>query len=398
MPVLFLRMACYLADRLGLRVYIVDYPDGYMSRSLPSGSCVTVLPFKDGTPFAVNADTLLVMQSILPYTMHQELRIPAETRVIFWTLHPLNLVQTILPSPFFRQLQLKSALFYRIGLMLLFPGLKKRLRRLVADMQANKSLLFMDGSTFRTTIQSLDFEISDPLMLPVASDDAVENRRLNNLLRPDKNINVCWVGRLADFKISILLYFLEKIQAYAVKNRVPITMHIIGDGPEMDRLDLITEPCSFFRTIMVGSLSKVELDDYLVGSVDVLAAMGTSALEGARLGIPTILLDFSYDTVPEGYRFKWLHESEDYILGEVIDSRHISAGNNSLELIINNLQHNFGALSSAAFEYYVANHSISSVADKFIAAATNASFTYGDFKTDVFNKGIIRRAYEFFRS
>ena len=397
-PVLFLRMAEYLADHLDFTVFVVDYPDGYMSRTRHSNSKVSIIPFNEGATLDISADTLLVMQSMLPNTICSELRIHQHTRVLFWTLHPLNLVQTILPFPFFRQLQLKSTLFCQMGQVLLFPRLRKRLRKFVLDMHANNSILFMDGSTFRTTTKVLGVTIADPLMLPVPSDNAIENLRLKNPRRPDRSINFCWVGRLADFKISILLYTLEKLKIYAVTKHFSITVHIIGDGQESDKLNSMLEPCDFFRVIMVGSLPMTELDHYLLNEIDVLAAMGTSALEGARLGVPTILLDFSYDTVSEGYRFKWLHESKDYTLGSVIDARHLVPDNSSLEEMMQFAILNFDTLSMQAFEYYNSNHSISFVADKFLAFAANANFRYGDFEDKILEKELVRKAYEYFRS
>jgi len=44
--------------------------------------------------------------------------------------------------------------------------------------------------------------------------------------------------------------------------------------------------------------------------------MGTSALEGARLGVPTVLVDAWESEYPSGYQFLWLHETESYLLGE----------------------------------------------------------------------------------
>lgn len=44
-----------------------------------------------------------------------------------------------------------------------------------------------------------------------------------------------------------------------------------------------------------------KLDDFLYNEVDILMAMGTSALEGAKLDISAILLDVCYGKVPDCY-------------------------------------------------------------------------------------------------
>ena len=44
--------------------------------------------------------------------------------------------------------------------------------------------------------------------------------------------------------------------------------------------------------------------------------MGTSAIEGARLGIPTILLDYSYKSINGFYKYEFIYEKEGFSLGK----------------------------------------------------------------------------------
>ena len=47
--------------------------------------------------------------------------------------------------------------------------------------------------------------------------------------------------------------------------------------------------------------------------------MGTAALEGAKLGIPTILLDISYKSIKSEYNYRWLYERDGKTLGDNIN-------------------------------------------------------------------------------
>ena len=397
-PVLFTRMAEYISKAYGIKTYLIDYADGYMSRNLNPGSRVTVMRFEDGVPLHIGPDTILVMQSVLPYTMRSELEIHPDTRIVFWTLHPLNLIQTLIPVPFFRHLQSRSVLFHRFGMRIAYRKIDINLRKLVISMHLKKSLLFMDGSTLHTTTRWLGASIDDPSMVPVPSDMAAVNLRRNNPVRPKQSLQVCWIGRLADFKIHILAYTVEKLRHFAEKNKFHITMNVVGDGPEAGLLQRFKTRNEFFDLNLVGVLSKQELDEFLTKKVDLLAAMGTSALEGARVGVPTILLDVSYGPVREGYKFRWLIDADNFTLGDVIDSRHYEQGNETLASMIQTLLSDYDGVSQRTFDYYSANHSIESVGKKFVAAIAEGSFKYHDFSPEIFRKGGIRRVYECLRS
>lgn len=397
-PVLFLRMARHLSSRHGIDTRVIDYADGYMARTLrEADSSVTILPFQDGAPLAVPPDTLLVMQSILPYTIRPELRVDRATRVVFWTLYHLNLIQTIIPLPWFRHVQTRYRWFHALFTDTLMLSLKRRLQALVRTMSDHRALFFMDGSTLKFTEERLDVAIRHPIYLPLACEDVPENRKRPSRIERQGPLHVCWVGRIADFKTPILVHVIRRLSEFARRDRMAILFHVVGEGPDEAVIRSLNVEHDRFQIIHAGVKAGRMLDDYLLEKIDVLAAMGTSALEGARLGIPTILLDASYGPVGDGYRFRWLFESEEYGLGDIIGATHYEKGNPSLERIIDALCTDYGSLSAKTFEYCRRNHFISSVAERFLTLQEEASFRYGDFQPQILQKGPIRRAYEFMR-
>jgi hypothetical protein len=397
-PVLFLRMARHLADRHGIDTRVIDYPDGYMARTLrETGAAVKILPFHDGVPLTIPPDTLLIMQSILPYTIRPELRIDRATRVAFWTLYHLNLIQTIIPLPWFRHVQTRYRLFHDLFTDTLMISLKHRLQALVRDMNDHRALFFMDGSTLRFTAERLAVAIRNPVYLPLACEDVPQNPKKPSRIERQGPLHVCWVGRIADFKTPILVYTIGKLSEVARKKRMSITFHVIGEGPDEAMIRSLNVEHDCFRLIYAGVKAGRILDDYLLKRIHVLAAMGTSALEGARLGLPTILLDASYGPVGDGYRYRWLFESEEYGLGDIIGATHYEKGNDSLEKRIDALISDGEELSEKTYEYCRKNHFISSVGKRFLALQEAASFRYGDFQPQILQKGPVRRSYEFMR-
>src|SRR5205085_11866873 len=120
---------------------------------------VRLRPFADGKPLAIGRDTLLVMQSILPATIRPELEVHPDARVFFWTLHPLNFVQAILPSDAVRHLQTRYAWFHRIFARTILRTLTRQLRAFVSSMHARRGLAFMDGETLDATTSRLEVSI-----------------------------------------------------------------------------------------------------------------------------------------------------------------------------------------------------------------------------------------------
>jgi len=366
-----------------------------MARTLRErGSPVRVRIFEDGVPFEIGSETILILQSILPYTLRPELRIDPETRVIYWTFYHLNLVQTIIPLPLFRHIQARYLLFHKLFMNTLMISLKRQLQELVKSLDNKRSIFFQDGSTLKYTQERLDIRIEKPIYVPVPCGDMPRNLKGERLPGEGGILSFCWLGRIADFKTPILIYTIRQLSDYSRRKRIAIRFHVIGDGPDEAHVKTLHVNHAHFHLVHEGTLSGSALDRFLVERVDVLAAMGTSALEGAKLGVPTILLDVSYGKVKEGYKFRWLFESVNFGLADQMDDSHFAAGNDSLDRMMDAVLSDYASLSRQCYEYCAENHSISSVCRKFLDAVRGASFRYGDFSPDILRKGWIRRSYE----
>ncbi len=393
----FSRMAAYLASK-GMDVTIVDYPDGAMARRVRGMSGIRLHSFEDGVPTRIGGDGVVVLQSLLPATIRPELRIDPAARLLFWTLHPANFIQVAAPISWIRDLQMRSRIFHDVLMKTVMHRFAVRLRTFVLSLDRGSALLFMDRENYRVTSERVGVVLRNPIFVPVPSDRAVVNRVQEVARAPRSPLSIAWLGRLAQFKVHILLHMLDRFSRLARERRLPLRFQIIGDGPDRWRIRTDRFEHEYFTVEWKGRLTEKDLDDYLVENIDILAAMGTSALEGARLGLPTILLDFSYRRIRGDYVFRWLHQTKDYVLGEVIGGRHIEPGNDSLDRLVDDFLRDRSALSHQAFDYYTANHSIDVVAVRFIEAARRSSFQYGDIDPELLRKGAIRKVYEFIRA
>jgi hypothetical protein len=391
-PVLFSRLALHLAEHHGCDVEVIDYADGYMARTLASERLVRVRHFAHGHTLHVDADRLLVMQSILPATIHAELQPDPATRLLFWTLHPMNLVQTLIPVPAVRELQARRPWLTRVAGRTVLRRFTRELVGFIQELLDARSLVFVDGSTLRATCDSLGVTISDPKFVPIPCGVSAVNPTVCAPVHSP--LAAAWVGRLADFKVPILAYTLRALAAIAETLEIPIHFTIVGDGPLANQIDDGAYTGCMFSISRAGTLAPTALDRFLSSEVDLLLAMGTSALEGAKLGVPTVLLDIAYGPVPNGYVFRWLFDSTDFGVGSVMSYRPAAPGNDSLTRIVADVLRDRGALSSRTHSYCLANHSMESVATRFLAAAVEATFSYGDMAPTLRRKSVVRRGFE----
>lgn len=125
------------------------------------------------------------------------------------------------------------------------------------------------------------------------------------------NINIGWMGRLDTDKIYSILNFLDNI--YESEDFSNITFHLIGDG----NAKYLINPDKYapkIRFVFNSYLFGEHRNAYIQDNLDLVIAMGISALDVAMLGIPTIIPLVS--SVPfRDNKFVYLYDTVDYSLG-----------------------------------------------------------------------------------
>lgn len=370
-PLLFMRLAGDLAAR-GYEVSLVDYRDGFMAARLPAG--VGFLEYRDDGKAEIPPDALLVLQAMTPWSIFPGLRIPRSARLLFWNCHPFNLVPTL---PGLRRAMQARPAFGRLILQTLLRAYRNFMVRFVTLLQSKRSLVFMDTPNVENTRRYLGLEISNPVLLPVP----VAGRPGIPRPAPDfagRGLRLAWIGRLVDFKFNILAHAIAELGRAQAALNVPIAMTVVGAGQYLNRLRRRAADTGNVAVTFIDQVAPEDLDEFLAARADILLAMGTSALEGAKLGIPTLLLDVAYRPVPAGYVFRWLDKSRGYSLGDVLSAEHIVPGSRSLEDRLREAMGDYRELSGRMLEYFGKNHALDAVADRFIMLAGSAACTWGD--------------------
>ena len=96
-PVLFANLAKHITKNYKQKVNIIDYKDGYVGSIFKENNPINFIEYKDGKKLELPSNTTLILQSIIPYTIPTELKINANTRILFWTLFHYNMIPHFLP-------------------------------------------------------------------------------------------------------------------------------------------------------------------------------------------------------------------------------------------------------------------------------------------------------------
>ena len=177
--------------------------------------------------------------------------------------------------------------------------------------------------------------------------------------KPSGDFCITYLGRGNDnWKIYPLIKVLEDLN----KSQIRTNLSIITDKTNLFA-DMIEKyiPYNKVNIEFVTNLYGETLENYMLNYSTLHIAMGTSALEGAKLGIPTILIDYSKQKFPDSYKYRWLYQCEDYCLaGEIKDG--VLPYNNgvSLEEVLQTISSDERYIKESGYckSYIENNHSI----------------------------------------
>ncbi|MCA6459663.1 MAG: hypothetical protein IM598_06860 [Chitinophagaceae bacterium] len=398
-PVLFSNVANFLTKQTTLEVNIIDYKGGALIRSCNFCKQLRFIEFRDFEPCVLDFDTCLVLQAGIPYKLRNELVIGKEVKIIQWAAHEFNLVPFISKFNYFRKLQEQYVWIYS-----LFCFFNRNKYQMLSDWTAKMidrgAIVFMTQCIYEITQGYLKFPDSLNITYVPNLGDGITTYD-ENLIRQKseevkETLELAWVGRIADFKIHILNYSILSLSRLALQKRRKIHFHIIGEGEFMHLLELHCEH-EFFKITCVGKLEKSAVDIYLKEKIHCLFSMGTSALDGARIGLPVVLLDQSYLPIKKDYTFRYLQNATGYDLGHPVTKQDFEPNNNSLTEIIDEVVYRYQAVSNDCLIYYNQNHQIGTVVKKLLKQFEDSFYRIEEVPEPLLKQGMFRKCYLWYK-
>jgi hypothetical protein len=393
-PVLFYRMANALASSFPeIEISVIDYHNGVMARNIHRLPNMKLITFEKGRKVKPPEGSILVMQTFVPYYWPKELELSSDQKIFFWNLHPQNLVPSLLPVPYLRELPMNNFAVYKFA-SYFYPTLFKRLREYTQTLLNSKALYFMDKSNLDFTSKYLFIKIIDRQFIPVPAEYTNFSKSLDSKNSIGDTIRFGWVGRLCDFKSYILVYAIKKLNEITVKfEDKKFEFHIVGNGPFEDYIKQKVENFQNIKIVFHGAISHKDLDSFIDSNIDIFLAMGTSALEGAKLGKPTFLLDTSLKEIKKDYIFRMLYDSTEYDLAHFVTKDDFLKNNTSLYNLLKEIFVNYRIHSEKSSNYFFENHHLDKVKEMFLEKAKNTELTFSMIDPAALNKSKLLTLY-----
>lgn len=195
--------------------------------------------------------------------------------------------------------------------------LLKRGNSMVRILNACGALCYTDIMGQSRTLKEAGIEpdeYSEKKRIPIA----ISIPELKSVKKQDDyvtdRIRFGWVGRIAnDFKVIPILDLMDQLEKISKDRKISLT--IVGTGDGYGRIEAKMREMNY-EIHAVENVAYDLLGEYIKEHFDILAAMGTSALDGGKVGVPTMILSPVRENDPHIVSYRWIHESLGFSLGE----------------------------------------------------------------------------------
>lgn len=214
-----------------------------------------------------------------------------------------------------------------IALLRTLPGYRRRIEAVFDLMTRHGALAAMDGSTMRS-LRSFYPNIKPasiliPLPVPLG-------RPWDHAAPPDDVLSIGYLGRMDYFKFSALGSFIRTELARIAKTR-SVMLVAVTVGTHVGQLQRLCAKTGIILRLH-GFMPNDQARETLVRETHFAVALGTAALDIAASGHPCIFIDPAERvSTPPQTRFRFVHEAQEYMVGEFRDFSGYIGGLRSLE-------------------------------------------------------------------
>lgn len=175
---------------------------------------------------------------------------------------------------------------------------------------------------------------------------------------PEK-LRLTYIGRSEVWKLTPLARLLNDLKESDLQASIALKIVLSDISKGKKLLEQLVGPLSCFEITFFENLGETQLNEIILNSTDIGLGMGTSALEFSKLGIATILLDFSKKNISKKYRYLWIYQAQEGTIGlDLDDPRNGSRFNEgcSISDMLNDYIVNSRAIATMSYEHVLKNH------------------------------------------
>lgn len=365
------RAAMHLSRKHGFGLHLVDVQGGAVWRLWKkAGLEFTFQAYERGQDLEVeNCDTVLL--SLLPAKLiGGRFRISAATKLILWCTAPQD------PFKFLPWALLANSWSWRMrGIVssVVSPSHKRRIAAFLKDASIRGGVYFMDRHNLEVN-QLIFGQDMVPAVLPICTAAPMRPPRQG----PPAKKSAYWVGRVADFKTQSLIASARAI----IDNGCAEEVVVIGDGADVGKA---REELGDLPVRWLGAMGVEQLEQEIYANAWFVFGHATSLLEAAKFGIPSLLVDGTYEKVsPESLKTEWLQRCPDGCVGSIVRADEM-IGRPVAECLAE-LTTIYEQLAKASFTRWLRDHSPDIAADNLHRATLSCQYCVGDFLSSGANR------------
>jgi hypothetical protein len=362
---LLARTAANLERRHGINLVLVDFEDGATRAAwLAEGVPFEFRPYEVGRSVEIDrADALL---AVLLGTKKFPSMLKGGNRIRFlaWCTAPQDPFKFIPPSHFFNAWGWRSK---KAVLSTLFRAHSRRISVFLREGSSRGGVLFIDEHCHAVNQRLFGPGIPCSLV-PICT--SLPSRAPRSHYKASGK--AYWVGRVTDFKTESLV---AVARGLLVEGSPVNEVVIIGDGADTEKAKarLAGLPVRW-----LGYIPPAELDAEIYANADMVFGHATALLEAAKLGIPSLLVDGTYDQIPKQMvKVEWLHKCPVGYMGNIVKPAEF-LGRPILDCL-RDYAADAPGIGRADFFHWQETHHPDAVADKLAHMISHGDYTYDDF-------------------
>ena len=348
-----------------MELSLVDFPGGATASAWSSaGVPFEFTPYSPGSQIELRSGEVTLISLLCAKTFPRVLRGELAGRLIAWCTAPQDPFKFLPPAYFFNNSSWSTK---RAFARIFFPAHRRRISEFLTFGARRGGVVFMDAHCH---------EVNDALFgpgipgacIPICPDVPLIGPRLRTV----GTGKAYWVGRITDFKTEPFIAMTKAL----LRPGSPIReIVVIGDGAD---IPTAKTRLSGLSVTWLGYVDPKKLDAELFTHADLVYGHATALLEAAKLGIPSLLVDGTYERIADGsLRAEWLHRCPVGYVGRITQADQLIGRN--VEECLAEFSGSPEMLAAADHRRWQEAHHPDAVTDKLAETVAKGDYTVQDF-------------------
>lgn len=294
-----------MRQRYGCELALVDYAGGTTWRLwTEAGIPFEFIEYNAGKRHVLPAAELVLMGLLGSKILAPNFEISPASRFLTWCTAPQDAFKFLPPAYFLNN----SSWSVKKGFARwVYPAHRQRIADFLKEGARRGGVIFMDRHCHEVNEELFGPGIPEAV-IPICTGVPTIGPRLRTV----GTSKAYWVGRITDFKTEPFVAMTQTL----LRPGSPIKeVVVIGDGAD---LSSAKERLAGLAVTWLGYVDPEKLDAELHAHADLVFGHATALLEAAKLGIPSLLVDGTYESVsPSAVRADWLHRCPPGYVGRI---------------------------------------------------------------------------------